>query len=113
MKRATSMVIILVFILINLELSESRIFMTPNVWLTTEEFPKKEIENLNLGSPQNVVNDIGYKVQNLKGLKNIPVEENEQSPFPKGKKHLIHLYFIFEKLSLKLFPKIKLDKLDF
>ena len=98
MKRATSMVIILVFTIINLKLSESRIFMTPNVWLTTKEDPKKEIENLKPVSPQdnlnkNVADNIGYKVR----LKNNPVEELESSPFPKGKEHPIHLYLIFEK----------------
>ena len=92
------MVIILVFTMINLELSESRIFMTPNVWLTTKEDPKKEIENLKPVSPQdnlnkNVADNIGYKVR----LKNNPVEELESSPFPKGKEHPIHLYLIFEK----------------
>ena len=61
------MVILLVFTIINLKLSESRIFMTPNVWLTTKEDPKKEIENLNPVSPQvnvnkNVAENIGYKV---------------------------------------------------
>ena len=30
-----------------------------------------------------------------------------------GISHLIHLYFIVEKSSLKLFQKIKLDELDF
>ena len=111
MKRATSMVIILVFTMINLELSESRIFMTPNVWLTpkedpkiTTEDPKKEIENLNPVSLQdnlnkNVANSVGYRVH----LKNNPVEELESSPFPKGKKHS----------SLKRVSKIKLDTLDF
>ena len=92
------MVIILVFTIINLKLSESRIFMTPNVWLTTKEDPKKEIENLKPVSPQdnlnkNVADNIGYKVR----LKNNPVEELESSPFPKGKEHPIHLYLIFEK----------------
>ena len=120
MKRAASLVIILVFTIINLKLSESRIFMTPNVWLTTKELgpaqsrnleiltkedPKKEIENLKPVSPQdnlnkNVADNIGYKVR----LKNNPVEELESSPFPKGKKHPIHMYFMF--------PKIKFDKLD-
>ena len=97
------MVILLVFTIINLKLSESRIFMTPNVWLTTEEDPKKEIENLKPVSPQdnvnkNVADNIGYKVR----LKNNPVEELESSPFPKGKKHPIHLYLIFEKFSLEI-----------
>ena len=66
MKRATFMVIILVFTITNLKLSESRIFMTPNVWLTTKEGPKKVIENLKPVSPQdnvnkNVANNIGYR----------------------------------------------------
>ena len=54
MKRATSMIIILVFTIINIRLSESRIFMTPrifmiqNPWLTNEEGSKDKIENLKL-----------------------------------------------------------------
>ena len=46
MNRATSLVIILVFTIINLRLSESRIFMTPNAWLLNEETPKNVLENL-------------------------------------------------------------------
>ena len=52
MKRATSLVIILVFAIINMRLSESRIFMTPNAWLINEETPKNVLENLKPVSPQ-------------------------------------------------------------
>ena len=54
MKRTTSMIIILVFTIINIRLAESRIFMTPrifmiqNPWLTNEEGSKDKIENLKL-----------------------------------------------------------------
>ena len=52
MNRTTSLVIILVFTIINLRLSESRIFMTPNAWLINEENPNSGLENLKPVSPQ-------------------------------------------------------------
>jgi hypothetical protein len=98
------MVIILVFTIINLKLSESRIFMTPNVWLTTKEGPKMKIENLKPVSPQdnvnkNVANNVGYRVR----LKNNPVEELGSSPFPKGKKRL----FIYRAQTHNHLPHLK------
>ena len=60
MNRATSLVIILVFTIINLRLSESRIFMTPNAWLLNEETPKNVLENLKPVSPQ--YGNTGYGV---------------------------------------------------
>ena len=101
MKRATSLVIILVFTIINLRLSESRIFMTPNAWLINEESPKYELvkpvfpqDNKQLPrkkNPLDVILDSG------------------STPFPKGKKDKLYFYnnlpvdirFIFEKWVLK------------
>ena len=72
------MVMILVFTITNLKLNESRIFMTPNVWLIIKEDPKKEKPV----SPQDNEN------KNVANNKNNPVEELGSSPFPKGKEHL-------------------------
>ena len=60
MKRATSLVIILVFAIINMRLSESRIFMTPNAWLINEETQKNVLENLKPVSSQ--YGNTGYGV---------------------------------------------------
>ena len=49
--------------------------MTPNVWLTDKENPRKEIENLEAVSPQDNVNEM--------------FPEPGLSPFPKGKKERV------------------------
>ena len=94
MKRATSLVIILVFTIINLRLSESRIFMTPNAWLINEENPKNEFENLKTVFPQDYLN------KNIVNNKQIPRKKNplemfqdiDTTPFPKGKKDRQYFY---------------------
>ena len=80
------MIIILVFTIINIGLAESRIFMTPNAWLTNEESSKDKIENLEPVDTSSVHNKevpIEKKSEEL-------VQETEDGealgPFPKGKK---------------------------
>ena len=77
--RATSMIIILVLTIINIRLAESRIFMTPNAWLTNEESSKDKIENLK--PLHNTEVPIEKKSEEL-----IQETEDDATPFPKGKK---------------------------
>ena len=84
MKRATSMIIILVFTIVNIRLAESRIFMTPNAWLTIEEDSKDKIENLKLANTSSVHNkELPMK---KKSVELVQEPEHYTSPFPKGKK---------------------------
>lgn len=72
MKRTTSLVIILVFAIINLRLSESRIFHAPNVWLmmNVAEDPEHDLANLKPVSPQDNVN------KNVVNNKQLPLKKN-------------------------------------
>ena len=80
------MIIILLFTIINIRLAESRIFMTPNAWLTNEEGSKDKIENLEPVNTSSVHN----KEVPMKKKSAEPVQEAEDDetlgPFPKGKK---------------------------
>ena len=83
MKMVTSMIIILLFTIVNIRLAESRIFMTPNAWLTIEEDSKDKIENLKLVDTSSVHNkEVPTKKNSVE-----PVQEPEHdaTPFPKGK----------------------------
>ena len=78
------MIIILLFTIINIRLAESRIFMTPNAWLTNEEGSKDKIENLepvNTSSVHNKEVPMKKKSEEL-----IEETEDDATPFPKGKK---------------------------
>ena len=84
MNKATSMIIFLVFTIINIRLAESRIFMTPNAWLTNEEDSKDKIENLKLVNTSSVHNkEVPMK---KKSLELVQEPEHDATPFPKGKK---------------------------
>ena len=80
MMKATSMIIILVFTIINIRLAESRIFMTPNAWLFNEE-GSKDTENLKPSSVHN--KEVPMK---KKSVELIQEAEADATPFPKGKK---------------------------
>ena len=67
-----------------MRLAESRIFMTPNVWLTNEEDSKDIIENLKL------VNTGSHRHRHEVPMKKNPMElvqepEHDGTLFPKGK----------------------------
>ena len=83
MKRATSMIIILVFTIINIRLAESRMFMTPNAWLTNEEGSKDKIENLKLVNTSSVHEKVPMKKNPVELVKE---PEHDATLFPKGKK---------------------------
>ena len=84
MMKATSMVIILVFTIINIRLAESRIFMTPNAWLFNEEGSKDKTENLKPVTTSSVHNkEVPMK---NKSVELIQEAEDDATPFPKGKK---------------------------
>ena len=84
MMRATSMIMILVFTIVNIRLAESRIFMTPNAWLTIEEDSKDKIENLKLVNTSSVHNkEVPMK---KKSVELVQEPEHDTGPFPKGKK---------------------------
>ena len=80
------MIIILLVTIINIRLAESRIFMTPNAWLTNEEGSKDKIENL---KPEHT-NSIHNKEVPMKKKSEELIQETEDDevlgPFPKGKK---------------------------
>ena len=90
MMRATSMIIILLFTIINIRLAESRIFMTPrifmiqNPWLTNEEGSKDKIENLKLVDTSSVHDKEVPMRKNSVELVQEP--KHDSTPFPKGKK---------------------------
>ena len=84
MKMVTSMIIILLFTIVNIRLAESRIFMTPNAWLTIEEDSKDKIENLKLVNTSSVHNKEVPTKKNSVELVQEP--EHDATPFPKGKK---------------------------
>ena len=86
MMRATSMIIILVFTIINIRLAESRIFMTPNAWLTNEESSKDKIENLEPVDTSSVHNK--EVPMEKKSVELVQETEDDEvlGPFPKGKK---------------------------
>ena len=78
------MIIILLFTIINIRLAESRIFMTPNAWLTNEKGSKDKFENLN---PVNTRSDHNKEVPMEKESEDlIQKTEDDATPFPKGKK---------------------------
>ena len=84
MMKATSMIIILVFTIINIRLAESRIFMTPNAWLFNEEGSKDKTENLKPVTTSSVHNkEVPMK---NKSVELIQEAEDDATPFPKGKK---------------------------
>ena len=84
MMKATSMIIILVFTIINIRLAESRIFMTPNAWLFNEEGSKDKTENLKPVTTSSVHNkEVPMK---KKSVELIQEAEDDATPFPKGKK---------------------------
>ena len=77
------MIIILVFTIINIRLAESRMFMTPNVWLTNEEGSKDKIENLKLVNTSSVHKEVPMKKDPVELVKE---SEQDATLFPKGKK---------------------------
>ena len=86
MMRSTSMIIILVFTIINIRLSESRIFMTPNAWLTNEEGSKDKIENLKPVDTSSVHNkEVPMEKKSVELIQETK-DDATPGPFPKGKK---------------------------
>ena len=84
MMRSTSMIIILLFTIINIRLAESRIFMTPNAWLTNEESSKDKIENLKPVSTSSAHNkEVPLEKKSAELIKDT---EDDATLFPKGKK---------------------------
>ena len=86
MMRTTSMIIILVFTIINIRFAESRIFMTPNAWLTNEESSKDKIENLEPVDTSSVHNK--EVPMEKKSVELVQEKEDDEALglFPKGKK---------------------------
>ena len=104
------MIIILVFTIVNIRLAESRIFMTPNAWLTIEEDSKDKIENLKLVDTSSVHNkEVPTKKNSVE-----PVQEPEHdaTPFPKGKCTATDFFNATAKIHLKLSDTNLLDLLD-
>ena len=92
MKKATSLVIILVLTIINLRLSDSRIFMTPNAWLINEETPKYELEKPDFSQDilkKNIVNN--NQLPQKKNLLEI-IQDSDSTPYPKGKTDKLYFY---------------------
>ena len=80
------MIIILVFTIINIRLAESRMFMTPNAWLTNEESSKDKIENLKPVDTSSVHNkDVPMEKRSVE-LAQETEDDEALGPFPKGKK---------------------------
>ena len=80
------MIIILIFTIINIRLAESRIFMTPNAWLTNEESSKDKIENLEPVDTSSVHNK--EVPMEKKSVELVQEKEDDEALglFPKGKK---------------------------
>ena len=86
MMRATSIITILLFTIINIRLTESRIFMTPNAWLTNEESSKDAIENLEPVDTSSVHNKEVPMEKKSVELDQETEDDEAIGPFPKGKK---------------------------